>query len=532
MPADVTGHTLLDPATAQFTTRRGPVFTNLLLADEINRAPAKTQAALLEVMQEGQVTHRGHAASAGAAVHGAGDAEPDRAGRHLPAARGAARPLPAQDAHRLPERRGGRRDGAPRHATARSATGSNVEAVSTPGEALDRARAAGHRRGGRASTTRCSTTRCASCARRAPGRASPPAPGRAAASRWCARRAPRRCIGRPRLRDARRREARGAAGAAPPHRRSRRSWRSKATAPTRSCDALLEKVEAPRAVIPAARLLLARRAARRGGARRRPCTADALPLWPLVAAIARRARRGRCASWRGARCRADGRAHACPARCRSASATTSRCASRIRSAGDAHGDGVRPSLAARRGRGPAARASRCPPAAGPRCTTRSRPVERGEAAFGRAERAHALAARPLAAAHRRRRAADGARVSELRARSRASRCSPPTTACRRSACCSAAAAARASTSSSCASTARATSQRQIDWKATARSGAPRSRASTRTSATRPIAAAGRLRPAHDGEGRRSSRTSTTCSTPRCCSPTSRCARATPWACSP
>jgi MoxR-like ATPase len=59
MPADVTGHTLYDQSTGQFTTRRGPVFTNLLLADEINRAPAKTQAALLEVMQESQVTIEG-----------------------------------------------------------------------------------------------------------------------------------------------------------------------------------------------------------------------------------------------------------------------------------------------------------------------------------------------------------------------------------------------------------------------------------------------------------------------------------------
>jgi MoxR-like ATPase len=59
MPADVTGHTLYDQTTRQFTTRKGPVFTNLLLADEINRAPAKTQAALLEVMQEGQVTIEG-----------------------------------------------------------------------------------------------------------------------------------------------------------------------------------------------------------------------------------------------------------------------------------------------------------------------------------------------------------------------------------------------------------------------------------------------------------------------------------------
>jgi MoxR-like ATPase len=61
MPADVTGHTLYDQATRQFTTRKGPVFTNLLLADEINRAPAKTQAALLEVMQEAQVTIEGTA---------------------------------------------------------------------------------------------------------------------------------------------------------------------------------------------------------------------------------------------------------------------------------------------------------------------------------------------------------------------------------------------------------------------------------------------------------------------------------------
>ena len=61
MPADVTGHTLYDPKNQAFTARRGPVFVNLLLADEINRAPAKTQAALLEVMQEGQVTLEGEA---------------------------------------------------------------------------------------------------------------------------------------------------------------------------------------------------------------------------------------------------------------------------------------------------------------------------------------------------------------------------------------------------------------------------------------------------------------------------------------
>lgn len=59
MPADVTGHTLYDTRSSQFVIRRGPVFANLVLADEINRAPAKTQAALLEVMQEAQVTIEG-----------------------------------------------------------------------------------------------------------------------------------------------------------------------------------------------------------------------------------------------------------------------------------------------------------------------------------------------------------------------------------------------------------------------------------------------------------------------------------------
>ncbi|WXL24914.1 MoxR family ATPase [Ectopseudomonas mendocina] len=61
MPSDVTGHAVYDLQSEQFKLRKGPVFTNLLLADEINRAPAKTQAALLEVMQERQVTLEGRA---------------------------------------------------------------------------------------------------------------------------------------------------------------------------------------------------------------------------------------------------------------------------------------------------------------------------------------------------------------------------------------------------------------------------------------------------------------------------------------
>ncbi len=56
MPSDVTGFTLYDMQSQTFQVKKGPVFTNLLLADEINRAPAKTQAALLEVMAEQQVT--------------------------------------------------------------------------------------------------------------------------------------------------------------------------------------------------------------------------------------------------------------------------------------------------------------------------------------------------------------------------------------------------------------------------------------------------------------------------------------------
>ena len=59
MPADVTGSSVFDPKSSTFEFRPGPVFCNLLLADEVNRAPAKTQAALLEAMQERQVTADG-----------------------------------------------------------------------------------------------------------------------------------------------------------------------------------------------------------------------------------------------------------------------------------------------------------------------------------------------------------------------------------------------------------------------------------------------------------------------------------------
>ena len=96
MPGDVTGSLVYDARTAEFEFRAGPVFTNLLLADEINRTPPKTQAALLEAMEERQVTVEGEPRAAARPVHRGRHPEPDRVRGHLPAARGAARPVPAQ----------------------------------------------------------------------------------------------------------------------------------------------------------------------------------------------------------------------------------------------------------------------------------------------------------------------------------------------------------------------------------------------------------------------------------------------------
>ncbi|MGA0134240.1 MAG: AAA family ATPase, partial [Opitutales bacterium] len=56
LPADIVGTLIYDPKTGSYTAKKGPVFANFVLADEINRAPAKVQSALLEAMQERQVT--------------------------------------------------------------------------------------------------------------------------------------------------------------------------------------------------------------------------------------------------------------------------------------------------------------------------------------------------------------------------------------------------------------------------------------------------------------------------------------------
>ena len=109
LPSDVTGVTIYDQNTRTFDFHPGPVFASVVLADEINRASPKTQSALLEVMEESRVTVDKVSALGGPPLHGHRHPEPDRAGRHLPAARGPARQVPHEDRARLP---GPRVDGA------------------------------------------------------------------------------------------------------------------------------------------------------------------------------------------------------------------------------------------------------------------------------------------------------------------------------------------------------------------------------------------------------------------------------------
>jgi len=125
MPSDISGHAMFDMKSEEFRIRRGPIFCNFLLGDEINRAPAKTQSALLEAMQEEQVTIEGKPfrleqpflvmATQNPVDPGDGDAEPGGTGRHLSVAAGAAGSLPAQRLHRLSQRTGRGSDDPPGH---------------------------------------------------------------------------------------------------------------------------------------------------------------------------------------------------------------------------------------------------------------------------------------------------------------------------------------------------------------------------------------------------------------------------------
>ena len=113
MPGDVTGSLVYDARTAEFEFHAGPVFTNLLLADEINRTPPKTQAALLEAMEERQVSVEGDPRPLPDPVHRRRDAEPDRVRGHLPASRGSAGPVPAEAQCAVATARPGDRDPGP-----------------------------------------------------------------------------------------------------------------------------------------------------------------------------------------------------------------------------------------------------------------------------------------------------------------------------------------------------------------------------------------------------------------------------------
>ena len=90
MPGDIVGTRVWRPSTESFDTELGPVFANLVLADEINRAPAKVQSALLEAMAEGQVSVGGTTYPLPKPVPRPRHAEPDRVRGRLPAARGPA----------------------------------------------------------------------------------------------------------------------------------------------------------------------------------------------------------------------------------------------------------------------------------------------------------------------------------------------------------------------------------------------------------------------------------------------------------
>ena len=104
VPADLTGTRIFNQKNGEFVTMLGPVFANLVLADEINRAPAKVQSALLEVMQERQVTIAGESFPVPKPFVVMATQNPDRDRRHLCPAGSAGRPLHDEGPDRLSQR--------------------------------------------------------------------------------------------------------------------------------------------------------------------------------------------------------------------------------------------------------------------------------------------------------------------------------------------------------------------------------------------------------------------------------------------
>ncbi len=103
LPADIVGTMIYNPQDGEFRTKHGPIFSNLILADEINRAPAKVQSALLEAMQETAGDDRRRNLRAAQSIPRSGDPESPGAGRHLPASRSADRSIHDEGHRQLSE---------------------------------------------------------------------------------------------------------------------------------------------------------------------------------------------------------------------------------------------------------------------------------------------------------------------------------------------------------------------------------------------------------------------------------------------
>ena len=194
VPSDLVGTRIYRPGDGEFATELGPVFCNFLLADEVNRAPAKVQSALLEVMQEHQVTIAGTTYPVPEPFLVLATQNPIESEGTYPAPRGAARSLHAQGARRLPglRRRARGRAAVARRARRRSPRSSPRSAsggfrrrppasTSTRGQRIRRAARARDAPPGRAR------------ARRARAAASPSVQAREARSASSTRRARSRC---------------------------------------------------------------------------------------------------------------------------------------------------------------------------------------------------------------------------------------------------------------------------------------------------------------------------------------------------
>ena len=107
LPADITGSNIWDPSRAAFTFVPGPIFCNVLLVDELNRTPPRSQSAFLEAMDEGAVTVDGVRRPLPAPFSADRDPEPARAARHVPAAGRPARPVRADPSARPQQHRDG-----------------------------------------------------------------------------------------------------------------------------------------------------------------------------------------------------------------------------------------------------------------------------------------------------------------------------------------------------------------------------------------------------------------------------------------